>query len=174
MAADFAWFGGQNRTKRKSETHRPVGLSSGRMQCLPIMYVLPWPHCITPCPPSFQPCRVLLLGIDTPNRAQRTPQILGSQTEQNLGVANSNRNLRALEIPQATFMMGGGEVEYQYPGTPNGQANANRPIRWPSSLGHAGDRPCASMSGNVVDGAVHHCTYGEERGVGWVGMVRAE
>ena len=82
-----------------------VGLSSSCSAC----QARATPHCPTPGPPAIRPRRTLPLGMDKPNRARRTPQTTGSQQEQNLGVANSNGNLEALKIPQATFARGGGE-----------------------------------------------------------------
>ena len=79
-----------------------VGLSSSCSAC----QSRATPHCLTPCPPSIRPRRALLLGIDKPNRARRTPQIPGSQLEQAPGVLNSIRNLEALSEPQAAWASG--------------------------------------------------------------------
>ena len=76
-----------------------VGLSSSCSAC----QSRATPHCLTPCPPSIRPRRTWPLGIHKPNRAQRTPQIPGSQPERASGVLNSIGNLEALSEPQAAW-----------------------------------------------------------------------
>ena len=87
--------------------------------------------------------KMLPLGIDTANRAWRTPQIPGSQLEQAPGVVGSIRNLESLSKPQGALASGGVRVRKSIlrlacQGTKRKESHV---------AGPCGTAPCASTSG---------------------------
>ena len=123
----------------------------------------------------FRPRRTLPFGIDKPNGARRTPQILGSPLEQAPGVLNSICNLEALSESQATSAMGRGEVEYRYPGGPIAGPMASKPPNPPAVVAGQCRRPpmCQherKRGGWPGCGYSHGAWGGKGGSVGWAWM----